>query len=276
MKTKSIIILAFFVVSIVFISCRKDNSTFVSDKMNDSDCDNTVMQIKKMQSTTDSNEYVQAEWNTDGTVKMINMNLAFSENKTVHYVYENGRVTEAILNNNINAPEPDTVVYHYNTDGKVDSMYLKVGKDDYNSSIKLTYTDGKLTKLTGYMGIAVDYYWDIETDENHNVTKAIEYSKDGSSFIKENTYTYTRDEKKNPLKDVAVYMLYLDEAYNIFQYWGNNNYTDQKYEAHTGIPVDMTTGAKFKYNEHCYPVSYMNTVFGMVVLNEDSFIYTYY
>lgn len=276
MTTKSSIILALFVACLSFFSCRKDNSTFITDKSSNSDCDTTVKRIKKIQSTTSESDFLEAEWNTDGTVKKINMNLIFSENRRADYVYENGRIIQVILNNNINDPETDTAVFHYNTEGNVDSIYLKVGKDDYNSNIKLTYTEGKLKKLVGYMGTEIYYYYDIETDANQNITKATEYQKDGASFVKENTYTFTYDSKKNPLKKLGVYMLYLDDADNIFQLWGSNNYIDQRYEGHTGIPVDVTTGNKYKYNDHCYPVSYMQTVMGMVILNEDAYTYTYY
>lgn len=269
------IILLVFAVCLSFTACREDNSLFVSDDITSRD-DTTIMKIKKIQSTTEAEEYTEAEWNADSTVKMIKMNLAFSENRTANYVYENGRITETILKDNHDDSNTDTIVYHYNTEGQVDSMYLKVDTADYNSSISLAYTAGKLTRLTGYTDTAISYYWDIETDNHHNVIKAIEYLKEDAAFVKENSYTYTRDDKMNPFKDLAVYMLYLDDAYNIFQIWGNNNYTEQRYIGHTGTPVDMTTGSKYKYNDHGYPESYMNTIMGTIILNEDAFRYTYY
>ena len=33
-------------------------------------------------------------------------------------------------------------------------------------------------------------------------------------------------------------MLSLDNPYVIYRYWGNNNYTTQKYEGHTNPVVD--------------------------------------
>lgn len=262
----------FLILSFLYTSCRKDNSAFTKDNGN---CNTTVMKLKKMQSTYDDRRYIEAEWNTDGTIKMLNMNAYVNTHKTATYAYENGRIKEAVLNYG-DGDYYDTAVFHYNSEGKVDSTYLKNQTTEYGGNMSLTYTNGKLTKLSGYSGTELKFYWVIETDANQNITKGVEYRESPTGFIKENTFTYARDTKKNPFKDLAVYMLHFDDPNNIFGFWGNNNFTTELYEAHTDPIVETELGYKYKYNDNCYPKSNLPTIFGVVLIDEDDFIYTYY
>jgi hypothetical protein len=242
---------------------------------NNGNCNNTVMKLKKWQSTSDANHYIDASWNTDGTIHSINLNVFLSDHLTATYIYANGRIKEAVLTSNENNNQVyDTAVFHYNSDGKVDSMYLK--NDDW-FDIKLSYSNGKLVKYTRYTAGSVLFYWNITTDAKDNIVGAECYWEDGSGgFEKESTYTWTRDDRKNPFAGIAQYMMYLDDDYNIFWYWGPNNYTNQRYQDHTGSGIDLTTGFKFKYNNNCYPASSQNTIMGQVMFAEDDFTFTYY
>ena len=71
-------------------------------------------------------------------------------------------------------------------------------------------------------------------------------------------------------------MMYLDDDYNIFWYWGPNNYTDQRFQDFSGTGIDLTSGFKFKYNNNCYPASSQNTIMGQVLFTDDDFTFTYY
>ncbi|MDB5253092.1 MAG: hypothetical protein JWP27_2261 [Flaviaesturariibacter sp.] len=237
-------------------------------------CNATLMKIKRVQATFAAEDFLDAEWNADGTVKNIKMHQQLSEFRTAEYVYANNRISEAILFENLNSNQLiDTVVFHYSADGKVDSMYRK--NDDW-FNIKLTYTGGKLTKWTRYVGTDIFWYWDIETDANGNLVKAVEWQNSATGFTKESTYTYSRDDRKNPFAGLAPYMFYLDDDYAIFRHWGANNYVDQRYIDHSGTGIDLTTGLKYKYNGNCYPASAENTIMGSVFIPGDSFIYTYF
>lgn len=243
---------------------------------NNGPCNNTVMKIKKRQATFDANHFVEATWNTDGTIHSINLNESFTEYRTATFVYANGKIKEAILTDNRNNNQVyDTAVFRYNAAGKVDSMYLK--NDDW-FDIKLDYNNGKLVKYSRYASGGVLFYWTIVTDANDNIVKAEEYYDDGSGggFKKESTYTYTRDDRKDPFAGLAPYMMYLDDDYGIFRFWGANNYIDQRYVDHTGSGIDLTTGNKFKYNNNCYPASSQNTILGQVLFTDDDFTFTYY
>lgn len=167
----------------------------------------------------------------------------------------------------------DTAVFHYNSEGKVDSMYLK--NDDY-FNIKLTYTGGKLTKWTRYTGTDAFFYWNIETGAKGNIAKAEEWEQGASGFEKTATYTYTRDDRKNPFETMAPYMFYLDDDYAIFRFWGSNDYTDQRYVDPNGSGIGLTTGYKFKYDSNCYPVTAQMTLPGTVIFADDDYRFTYY
>lgn len=272
------LVLCLIFLSLSIVACRKDNSSFVSEVPGSSNCNSVEMKLKKIQATSDERFYLSAEWNSDNTVKMLELNDMLAPGLNASYVYENGKIKEAVLRYIDETDIDDTCIYHYNTEGKVDSIYLKDDKTRYGGNIKLSYTGGKLTKLIGYSGTEPKFYWDITTDGNQNITKAVEYHKSETGYTKENTFTYTRDGKKNPLKNLAVYMLCLDDPYVIFRYWGDNNYTDQRYEGHTDPVVDLTTGSKFKYNENCYPKSSVNTISGVPLMIDDQgdWLYTYY
>ncbi len=95
-------------------------------------------------------------------------------------------------------------------------------------------------------------------------------------YTKESTLTFTRDDRKNPLESFAPYLFYLDDEYQVFWYWGPNNFTDQRFVDHTGSGIDLTTGYKFKYNANCYPSSSQNTIFIAALFADDDFTYTYY
>jgi hypothetical protein len=264
-------LLALFVFSAFILSaCQKEGSGEAGG-----DCNNTVMRLKKWQATFDDSDYVEATWNGDGTINTLKLNVPLSEYRTAKFVYAGGRVKETILYYNSSGDVVDTVVYRYNNDGKVDSMYMK---NDDGFSRKLTWTNGKLTKLTRYNNGPgnILYYFDIVTDANGNITKADEYWEDGASFKKISTFTYTRDTKKNPFTDLAPYMMFLNDEYEIFWFWGPNNMTDQRYQDFDGTGIDMISGYKFKYNGNCYPNSAQNTIMGQPVFQDDDFIFTYY
>ncbi len=251
-------------------SCQKGGND--DDNTNPS-CNNTAMKLKKWQATFDADNYIETTWNTDGTIRAIKMNTPLSEYRTATYIYANGKIKEAVLSSNSGNVIEDTAVFHYNAEGKVDSMYLK--HDDY-FDIKLTYTNGKLSKYTRYAAGMVMFYYNVTTDANDNIIKSEEYWNGGSVFNKESTFTLTRDDRKNPLAGLAPFMFYLDDGYNIFWYWGPNNYTDQRYQDHTGGGLDITSGFKYKYNSNCYPGSSQTTLAGQVVFVDDDFTFTYY
>ena len=237
-------------------------------------CNNTVMKLKKWQATFDADHYIETAWNGDGTIQSIKVNVPLSEYRTAKFIYANGRIKEAVLYESGTNTVYDTAVYRYNAAGKVDSMYLK-NDDWFDISLKYN-SSNKLIKYTRYASGDVMFYWNIVTDANDNVTKAEEFWNNGTSFDKETTYTFTRDTKKNPLSGLAPYMMYLDDDYQSFWYWGPNNYTDQRYQDHTGTGIDLTTGYKFKYNTSCYPISSQNTIMGQTLFTDDDFLYTYY
>jgi hypothetical protein len=239
-------------------------------------CNNTVMKIKRMQATFDTEDFIAAEWNADGTIHSIDMHEPFTEQTKATYIYSGGKITQAVLEDNVNVPYTayDTVIFRYNVEGKVDSMYRK------NSSgfgIKLSYTNGKLVRYTRYDdNNTIMFYWTVTTDAKDNVVKADEFSPSNATYAKESTYTYTRDDRKNPLAGLAPYMMHLDDDYAVFRHWGPNNYTDQRYQDFSGTGIDLTTGNKFTYNNNCYPSAYQNTIYGQPVLTGDDFVYTYY
>jgi hypothetical protein len=275
-----------FPVLLCLFSCQKEASFEIPNGANpgggnnnggnnNGSCNNTVMKIKKCQATFDPNHYVEASWNTDGTIHSIKINVPLTEYRTATFIYGNGKIKEAVLTDNANNNQViDTVVFRYNTAGKVDSMYMK--NDDW-FDIKLDYNNGKLVKYTRYASGGVLFYWNIVTDGNDNITKAEEYySNNTGGFDKESTYTYTRDDRKNPFAGLAQFMMYLDDDYGIFRYWGANNYTEQRYQDHTGTGIDLTTGFKFKYNNSCYPASSQQTIQGQPLFPDDDFTFTYY
>ena len=277
----------FFVLSIVYLTaCQKElnepidtpnsgnnggNNTGGSN--NNTTCNNAVMKLKRWQSLFDDSTYVAATWNADGSIQSIKYNEPFSEYRTATYVYQNGRITQAILYDNIMNQPYDTALFHYNAAGLVDSMYLK---NDNWFDVSLGYTNGKLTKYTRYANGGVMLYWDIQTDLKGNVTKAIEWWNDTGGFTKQSVYSHTRDDRKNPFKDLAPFMFYLADDYSIFRLWGPNNYTDDRYQDFTGTGTDVVTGFKFKYNNNCYPNTSQQTLMGQTFFTDDDFQYTYY
>ena len=260
-------------------SCKKEAGSNDPDgnnggnNNNNASCNNTVMKLKKWQALFNPDHYNELEWNSNGSIKMIKMNVPLSEYRSATYLYENDRIKEAVLRTSYNNEIYDTVIFHYNGAGKVDSMYLK--NDNY-FNIKLTYTGGKITKYTRYANTVPMIYWDIETDAKDNITKAVEWWDLGSGFEKQSTMTFTRDDRKNPFAGLAPYMFYLDDDYNIFWYWGPNNYTNQNYLDHTGSGINLNTGFKFKYNDNCYPATSQNTIEGSILFTDDDFQFTYY
>jgi hypothetical protein len=270
MKPISKILLALMAPAILLFSCSKEGS-------NDSptgDCNNTVMRLKKWMATFDDDHYIEATWNSDGTINTLKVNVPLSDYSTAKYVYAGGKIKEAVLYDNYSSTAYDTVVYRYNAEGKVDSLHRKVSG---GFGIRLTYTNGKLTKCTRYDAPgSIMYYYDVVTDVHGNIISAIEYWENGASFEKQSTFTYKRDTRKNPLADLAPYMIYLNDEYEAFWYWGPNNFTDQRYQDHTGTGTDITSGHKYKYNENCYPLSSQNTLMGQPVFDEDDFTFTYY
>jgi hypothetical protein len=276
--------LFFCLTLIVFSSCQKEISDTNSVNNNNnnnngngnnynSSCNTTVMRLKKWEATFDTSDYMSATWNANNTISSFKMNVPLSDYRTANFIYQNNRIQQAVLLENFNNQVYDTAVFHYNADGKVDSMYLK--NDDY-FNMKLTYTNGKLSKWTRYSGTQLFYYWDVETDAKGNVIKAIEWWDNGSGFQKESTYIFTRDDRKNPLMDIAPYMFYFDDPYNIFWYWGPNNYVDQDYTDHSGTGIQLVTGLKYGYNSNCYPTSARTTISGQVIFNTDDFVMSYY
>ena len=236
-------------------------------------CNNTVKKLKRWQATFDSAHYISAEWNGDGTIKWIKLNVPLSDYLTAHFNYSNGKISQAISYQSDTYALWDTAVFRYNSDGLVDSMYLKNSGRD----LRLHYTNGKLVKVSRLEPGGVMYYYNVTTDANGNVTKAEEYWENGSGgFDKESTFTYTRDAKKNPLAALAPYLLYLDDEYQAFWYWGPSNMTDQRYQDHTGTGIDITTGHKFKYDANCYPVSSQQTIMGQPLFPDDDFLFTYW
>ena len=267
---------------VCLISCQKEISLDDSNGNNNNNnntnnnnpaCNNTVMKMKKWAATFDAEHYIESTWNSDGTIKTVKINVPFSEYRTASYNYENGRIKEAVLHNNLDNEVYDTAIFHYDGNGKVDSMYLK---NDSYFSFKLNYANGKLVKFIRYADSQMMYYWDIETDAKDNLVKAVEWWPGTSGLEKESTYTFSRDDRKNPFAGLAPYLFYLDNDYPIFRFWGPNNYVDQRYIDHTGSGVDLTTGYKFKYNSNCYPASTQMTIQGGVLFTTDDFIYTYY
>lgn len=281
--------LALIAAFVSFSSCQKESSFETATPgtgapgsgntggNNTAGCNNSKMKLKRWQATFETNHFIEASWNADGTIHSLNVNVQFSEYRTARYVYANGRIAEAILSSNINNNQiVDTAVFRYNADGKVDSMFLK--NDDY-FNMKLDYNNGKLVKYTRYYASnAVLFYWTIVSDANDNVIKADEYySNSTGGFDKISTFNYTRDNRKNPFDGLAQYMLYLDEGYSNFWYWGKNNYTNQRYQDFGTTGVDITTGYKFKYNDNCYPLSSQLTIMERILLPpSDDFLFTYY
>lgn len=277
-------LLSIFLLSalVAFSSCSKEKSVDTTDGTGtnpgpggpNGNCNNTVQKIKRVQFTAQTDSYVEAAWNTDGTIKSIKINEMLTEYRTINLIYAAGKITEGQLVSNITGDVYDTVIYRYDAAGRVDSMHLK-NNDGFG--IRLRYNNDKLVKLEQYYTSSdISYYWNLQTDGNNNITGGEEFWNDGGTFKKESTYTYKRDDRKNPFKDLAPYMLYLDDADGIFRYWGNNNYTDQRWQDHAGTGTDLTTGLKYTYNTNCYPESSLNTIMGFPVFTDPDYLYTYY
>jgi hypothetical protein len=264
-----------------FASCQKEISSENGNGGgnggggNNGTCNSTVMRLNKIQSTSNPDDHVQATWNPDGTIHSIKFHQLLIDDVTATYIYSNGKITEAVMTNNYDGSLIDTAEFRYNAQGKVDSFWRK---NDVGFGVKLTYSNGKLIKYTRYTDTPGDImeYWDIVTDANDNIVKAEEYWNESTGFKKETTYTYTRDDRKNPLAGVAPYLLHMVTIEPIFWYWGPNNYSNQRYIDYTGTGTDLTTGYKYKYNNNCYPGSSQMTIAGQVVFADDDFTYTYY
>jgi hypothetical protein len=255
---------------LLFYSCSKEGSNDGGGDCNSS----TVMRLKKWVATYDPEHYIEATWNGDGTINTLKVNVPLSYYSTAKFFYASGKIKEAVLYDNSGNTAYDTVVFRYNGEGKVDSLYRKVSS---GFGLRLTYANGKLTKITRHDGPAsIMYYYDVVMDASGNITKAEEYWNEGSSFEKQSTFTFTRDTKKNPLADLGPALMYLNDEYEAFWYWGPNNMTDQRYQDHTGTGADVTSGYKFKYNNNCYPSSAQNTIMGQPVFQDDDFTFTYY
>ena len=126
-----------------------------------SSCNNTVMKLKKWEATFDTSHYMSATWNANNTINSFKMNVPLSDYRTVNFIYQNNRIHQAVILENFGNTVYDTAQFHYNSDGKVDSMYLL--NDDY-FNMKLTYTGGKLSKWSRYSGTQLFFYWDVQTD----------------------------------------------------------------------------------------------------------------
>ena len=231
-----------------------------------------------MQATFEAEDYIEATWNADGTIHSIKIRQPLTGDLTATYIYSGGKIIQSVLTANDDGHLIDTAVFMYNAQGKVDSTYKK---DDMGFGIKLSYSNGKLIKYTRYGDNPGDimYYWDIVTDVNDNIIKAEEFwpKQNGSyGYDKETTYTYTRDDRQNPLAGLAPYLIYIGEDENVLWNWGPNNYTNQHYIDYTGSGTDLTTGYKYKYNNNCYPSSSQMTIQGQVVFTTDDFTYSYY
>jgi len=286
---RSLIRILFFILPLVYLTaCQKELNENLNSNNNgggnnnggtgggstyNTSCNNSVMKLKRWQALFDDSDYIAATWTANGSIQSIKCNVPLSEYRTATYVYQNNRITQAILYDNMSDKIYDTALFHYNADGLVDSMYLK---NDHYFDMSLGYTNGKLTKYTRYADGHVMLYWDIQTDAKGNISKATEWWSGSGGFTKETMETYTRDDRKNPFKDLAPYMLYLNEPYQIFRAWGPNNYTDERYQELTGTGVELTTGYKFKYNNNCYPNTSQQTIMGQTLFPDDDFQFTYY
>jgi hypothetical protein len=255
--------------SFVLYACSKENSS----SNNNGDCNNTVMRFQRIQATFDDSDYIAATWNGDGTMNTLRINVPLSFYRNAKFIYEGGRVSKVVLYTNT-GDFIDTVICRYNAEGKVDSMHLK---NDDHFAYRLSYTSGKISTVTRIDGSdGIQYYFNVTTDDNGNIIKSDEYDKDAATYTKESTYTWKRDTRKNPLADVAPFLLYLNDEYEAFWYWGPNNDIEQRYQDFTGTGIDIITGHKFVYNNNCYPESYQNTIMGQVIVEGPDFIYTYY
>ncbi|QEC45260.1 hypothetical protein [Pseudobacter ginsenosidimutans] len=278
MRSLSVLVLSALV---ALSSCSKEKSIDTTDGTGNpgsggvnGNCNDIVQKIKRIQFTAESDSYVEATWNTDGSINSIKINEPLTEYRTINMIYSGGKIVEGELLFNETGDVYDTVVFRYDAAGRVDSMHLK---NDDGFGIRLRYNNDKLVKLERYnTPTEIYFYWDLQTDAGNNITGGEEYWYDGSAFKKESTYTYKRDDRKNPFKDLAPYMFYLDDAYGIFRYWGNNNYTDQRWQDHTGLGADITSGLKYTYNTNCYPESSLMTVLGFPVFTDPDYLYTYY
>lgn len=272
------------IVSMLIFSCSKERSleTGITPPPGGggggtgggSGCNNVVMKLTKLQALFDVNQFITVGWTPGGAVDNVKMNMQFSDYLTAKYIYENSKIKEAVLIDHINGNAIlDTAVFRHNAAGKLDSMYRKGGGFD----LSLKYdASGKLVKLIRHDNGGMMYYYDITTDAGGNITKAVEYWNSGGNFIKQSTFLYTRDNKKNPFETMAPYMLYLDDEYAIFRHWGPNNYIDQTYEDHTTPGLVMVTGEKNRYNANCYPTKGQNTIMGAVLFpNDDDWEYFY-
>ena len=267
---------------ICLLSCQKELSVETPGGLGGSpddqgytgECNDTKMKLKRFQDVDNPDYYIEVTWNNDGSVNSVEMHTFLSEYRTATYIYENNRISQAVLSDPDNNDQIyDTAIFRYNAEGLVDSMYLK---NDNNFNIKLDYTAGKLVKYTGYTDTEALYYLDVNTDAAGNVIKSVEYFKETSGFELVNTHLLTRDTRKNPLAAIAPYMMYLDDAYNIFWYWGPNNFVDQTFKSHTMNIEDVISGHRYKYNSNCYPVSSQATISGFVLFDEPHWLYTYY
>jgi hypothetical protein len=225
-----------------------------------------------MQAPGDPDDYIEAEWDTDGKIKTIKNAHSLHKSRTT-YEYQNGRITRAVLHNLNGNDQTGSIIYQYNPDGRVILMYDEADEDD-NS--RFEYANGKLKKVTRYVDGSIDTYWDVQTDENNNIVKAEEWLNEESDFTKQATYTFTRDTRKNPFKDLAVYMMHFDDASLIFNFWGANNFTNEVVKTYGFFAMEATAGFKYKYDASCHPVSSQQTLSGVVSVLTDSYQYTYY
>jgi hypothetical protein len=219
---------------------------------------------------SDDSSYVDATWNADGTIQSIKYNMTFSTYRTATYVYQNGRIVQAILYDNLNKKHFDTALFHYNAAGLVDSVYLK--NENWNDAA-FRYINGKLSKCTRYSGGRVYSYWDFETDAKGNVTKASEWWYFVGGLSNVSVETYSRDDRKNPFKDLAPFLFYLDRLDGVFRLWGPNNYNGGRHQLQNGEFINKLT---FSYNSNCYPGNSHQTMSGEQVYTDQEFQYSYY
>lgn len=267
----------FLVLAATIFSCAKESSLETGNPPtqpgggggggNPTACNTTVMKLKKMQARFQAADSIAVGWTAGGQVDKIVMSLTLSDYLTAHYIYENNRIKEAVLRDHMNGNAIlDTVVFRYNTAGKVDSMYRKGG--GFDRSLKYDAT-GKLVRINRHDPTGIMYYWTIVQDAKGNITKAEEFWENGSGgFDKSASYLFSRDTKKNPFDGMAVYMLDLDDEYSIFSLWGGNNHVDQTYTDPT-LGFTLVTGMKYVYNNNCYPTTAQNTIAGQVLFPND-------
>jgi|GEM_PF-3719246 len=266
-KLTSVLALAFLLIQ--FSSCKKS-----SDPNTPNGCNNVVQLLNRMQFVSDPNDYLEATWNSDGTIHSIKENQALSFYLNITFKYVGGKISEGEVKNTSDVVM-DTAIFHYNAAGQVDSMYMK---NHWQRGIAITYTGGVVSKISWYDGTLLAWYWNITSDASGNITAGDEYEWDSSTsaFVKTTRYEYTRDEKKSPVAGLAPYMLYLDDDYAIYRSWGPNNNVNQRWLDYTGGGFDLTTGYLYTYNGNCYPTAARNTISGMPIFTTDDYTFTYY